>query len=140
VSPDAIVAAGSISIALVVGTAVLTDEISFLGSLFSFGVLAAFTAAQLAVIRLRFTEPDLRRPFRAPLDVRIRGVDVPLPAIVGSVLTFAVFVMALVTHAGARYGGPVWLAAGLVGYGLGRRARGEGVGGRVGAPPRGAAG
>src|SRR5205814_1430369 len=104
----------------------LTDEIAFLASLFSFGVLAAFTAAQLAVIRLRFTEPELARPYRAPFNVRLHGVEVPLPAVVGSVLTLAVFVIALITHAGARYGGPVWLVAGLAVYGLVRRQRGQG--------------
>src|SRR5881396_4087903 len=58
VSPEAIVSAALISIALLVGTAFLTDEVTFLASLFSFGVLLAFTAAQLAVIKLRFTEPE----------------------------------------------------------------------------------
>jgi APA family basic amino acid/polyamine antiporter len=135
VSPEAIVAAAVISIALLLGTSLLTDEIAFLASLFSFGILAAFTAAQLAVIRLRFTEPELRRPYRAPVGVRLRGVDIPLPAIVGSVATFAVFVMALATHAGARYGGPAWLVAGLVVYVLVRRSRGEGMMERVEAPP-----
>ena len=41
----------------------------FLASLFSFGVLLAFTAAQLAVIKLRIDEPDLPRPYRAPFNV-----------------------------------------------------------------------
>ena len=135
VSPQAIVSAALISIALLLGTSVLTDEIAFLASLFSFGVLAAFTAAQLAVIRLRFTEPELARPYRAPFNVRLRGVEVPLPAVVGSVLTLAVFVIALITHAGARYGGPVWLVAGLAVYGLVRRERGEGLLERIAAPP-----
>jgi APA family basic amino acid/polyamine antiporter len=135
VSPQAIVAAVVISIALVLGSSILTDEIAFLASLFSFGVLAAFTAAQLAVIRLRFTEPELERPYRTPLGVRVRGVEVPLPAIVGSIATLAIFVMALATHAGARYGGPAWLLAGLVVYGLVRHGRGEGLLERIEAPP-----
>jgi basic amino acid/polyamine antiporter, APA family len=46
--------------------------------------------------------------------VRIRGVDVPLPALVGAPLTAAVFVLAMITHEGARYAGPAWLAVGLV--------------------------
>src|SRR5207237_10077013 len=66
VPPEAIVAAAAISIALLLISSLLTDTVVFLASLFSFGVLAAFTAAQLAVIRLRFTEPELRRPYRAP--------------------------------------------------------------------------
>ena len=50
-------------------------------------MLLAFTAAQLAVVRLRRTQPDLRRPFRVPLNVRMRGVAVPIPSIVGALLT-----------------------------------------------------
>jgi APA family basic amino acid/polyamine antiporter len=134
VSPEAIVAAALISIALLLGTALMTDEVAFLASLFSFGVLAAFTAAQLAVIRLRFTEPELRRPYRVPGGIRLRGVEVPLPALVGSAATFAVFVIALATHAGARYGGPAWLVTGLVVYALVRRSRGEGLLERIEAP------
>jgi len=134
VSPEAIVAAALISIAILLGTSLLTDEIAFLASLFSFGVLAAFTAAQLAVIKLRFSEPELDRPYRAPFPVRLRGVDVPVPAIVGTVGTLAVFVIALITHAGARYGGPAWLVAGAVVYGLVRRGRGEGLLERIEAP------
>ena len=134
VSPEAIVSAALISIALLVGTAFLTDEVAFLPSLFSFGVLGAFTAAQLAVIKLRFSEPDLPRPYRAPWGVRLRGVEVPLPAVVGSLATFAIFIAALATHPGARYGGPIWLAAGLLVYGLVRRGRGEGLLEHVQAP------
>jgi nucleotide-binding universal stress UspA family protein len=52
---------------------------------------------------------------------------VPLPAVFGAVCTAAIFVVAMVTHAGARYGGPVWLAAGLVVYVMVRRGRGAGL-------------
>jgi APA family basic amino acid/polyamine antiporter len=117
VSPASVVAAAAIAIALLIGTS-FTRAVPFLASLFSFGVLLAFTAAQLAVIRLRRIKPDMRRPFRVPLNVRVRGVAVPVPA---------VFVIAMVTHPGARYGGPVWLAAGLVIYVLVRRSRGAGL-------------
>jgi basic amino acid/polyamine antiporter, APA family len=33
---------------------------------------------------------------------------------VGAVLTFAIWVLSMITHPGARYAGPAWLAAGLV--------------------------
>jgi basic amino acid/polyamine antiporter, APA family len=135
VSPQAIVSAALISIALMIGTSFVNEDIAFLASLFSFGVLAAFTAAQLAVIKLRFSEPELPRPYRAPANVRIRGVEVPLPAIVGAAATFAIWVIALGTHPGARYGGPAWLAAGGVVYFLVRRGRGEGLLEHVAAPP-----
>jgi APA family basic amino acid/polyamine antiporter len=136
VSPQAIVAAALISTALMIGTSFVHDDIAFLASLFSFGVLAAFTAAQLAVIKLRFSEPELPRPYRVPWNVKVRGVEVPVPAIVGSVATFVIWIAAVATHPGARYGGPAWLAAGAIVYGLVRRGRGEGLLQHVHAPPQ----
>ena len=128
VSREAIVTIGLIAIAIVVGTGVFAgDDAAFLASAYSFGVLFAFTAAQLAVIRLRHKEPDLARPFRAKPEVRIRGVLLPLPALIGAPLTFAVWVLALITHPGARYAGPAWLLIGLVVFFLVRRRRETGV-------------
>jgi APA family basic amino acid/polyamine antiporter len=123
VAPQSLVAAGAIAIALVIGTAGVARPIHFLASLYSFGVLLAFTAAQLAVIRLRKTRPDLRRPFRVPFSVR----GIPVPSVIGTVATVLVFIAAMYTHEGARYGGPVWLAVGLGVYVLTRRSSGEGV-------------
>ncbi|HYQ10967.1 MAG TPA: universal stress protein [Gaiellaceae bacterium] len=126
-SPEAVISAAAISIVLLVSTDFTTNSVSFLASLFSFGVLLAFTAAQLAVVRLRFTKPGLERPFRVPLSIRIRGADVPLPSVLGALATAAIFVAAMVTHIGARYGGPIWLAVGVVVYLLVRRSRGTGL-------------
>ena len=135
VSPQAIAAAAVISTVLVIATAsAKKDDVAFLASLYSFGVLLAFTAAQLAVIKLRIDEPDLPRPYRAPFDVRIAGHDLPLPAIVGSVLTFAIWIVAMATHPAARYAGPAWLLAGIVVFVAVRRSRGEGLMERVEAP------
>ena len=126
-SPEAVVAAAAISIVLLLATAFTTNEVGFLASLFSFGVLIAFTAAQLAVVKLRFSKPAAERPFRVPLSIRWRGADVPVPSVLGALATAAIFVAAMATHIGARYGGPVWLAAGGVVYLLVRRGRGAGL-------------
>jgi len=50
-----------------------------------------------------------------------------LPSLVGALLTGAVFVAAMVTHIGARYGGPAWLLAGLVVYLVVRHGSGAGL-------------
>jgi APA family basic amino acid/polyamine antiporter len=123
VAPESILAAALISIGLLVGTAALGHPVLFLASLFSFGVLFAFTAAQLAVIKLRFSEPNRRRPYRVPFTVG----RVPVPSVVGALLTFTVWVIAIATHQGARLAGPVWLVLGLVVYVVVRRSRGEGL-------------
>ena len=101
VSPQAIIAAAAISIALVIGSGLISDDVAFLASLYSFGVLLAFAAAQLAVIRLRMSEPDLPRPFRAPIAAPLIGIPIAI----------AIWIVAMVTHPAARFAGPVWLAA-----------------------------
>src|ERR671938_2137279 len=68
-------------------------------------------------------KPDLRRPFRVPLAWR----GVPVPSAIGALATAAIFVDAMITHRGARYGGPVWLLIGLAVYLLVRRGRGAGL-------------
>ena len=128
VSREALLSVGLLAIAVVVVTGIFGgDDPAFLASTYSFGVLLAFTAAQLAVIRLRQKEPDLARPFRARPEVRIRGVLLPLPALIGAPLTFAVWVLSMITHPGARYAGPAWLLVGLVAYVAVRRTREVGV-------------
>lgn len=118
-----LLATGAIALAVVVGVGITQgeDEATALASLYSFGVLLAFTAAQVAVIRMRITEPDLPRPFRARPEITVRGVRLPLPALIGAPLTLTVFVIAMITHDGARYAGPAWLAVGLVVYYATRR-------------------
>ncbi|HEX4323303.1 MAG TPA: universal stress protein [Gaiellaceae bacterium] len=134
VSPQAIIAVTSISSAIVIASAFLRHDVAFLASVFSFGVLLAFTATQIAVIKLRITEPDLPRPYRTPINITIRGHEIPLPAVFGAILTFAVWVIAIVTHPGARYGGPAWLLVGVIVFVVVRRSHGEGLTERVTAP------
>ena len=64
----------------------------------------------------------------------VRGVEVPLPAVVGALLTAALWVAAVATSEGARIAGPVWLACGVGVYLWSRRAAGETVLGRA-TPP-----
>src|SRR3954451_5616560 len=78
--PAAILGAAAASSTLVILAASVGNEARFLGSLYSFGVLITFTIAQAAVVRLRYTEPDLERPFRVPVNVPIRGRPVPVAA------------------------------------------------------------
>jgi APA family basic amino acid/polyamine antiporter len=128
VSSEAIVLAGALAIALILVTEFGADgDPAFLAGIYSFGVLIAFTAAQLAVIRLRVREPELKRPFRAGPDIRIGSAQIPIPALVGAPLTFAIWILALVTHSGARYAGTLWLAIGLVVFVVVRRVQRHGL-------------
>lgn len=122
ISPAAIISSALIASALlVIGHFIPTEAVRFLAGLFSFGVLLAFTAAQIAVIRLRFTEPELERPFRAPIAA----------AVIGAPLTFGIWVLALATHEATRIAGPLWLLFGALVYVSTRVSAREPVFGRV---------
>ena len=125
----AVVAAGVLLIAKGAG-----QPVRFLASLYSFGVLIAFTAAQVAVVRLRFTEPGLERPFRVAGNVRIRGTEVPVAALIGAPITFAIWIAAIATHDAARVAGPIWVVFGIVVYTSSRLVAHERVLGRVTVP------
>ena len=128
VSSEVIVLAGGLAVGLIVLTEIGADgDPTFLAGLYSFGVLLAFTAAQVAVVRLRVREPGLERPFRARPEVSVRGVVLPLPALVGAPLTLAAWGLALATHPSARYGGALWLLGGIVLFVAVRRSRHRGL-------------
>jgi basic amino acid/polyamine antiporter, APA family len=116
-SPVAILTTAGIASVLLVIADIAGDPAISLASLYSFGVLLAFTAAQLAVLRLRRTEPELKRPFRTP--------GMPYTAYVGAAATAAVWVLSIATHGAARIVGPLWVLAGLVLFVVVRRSRGE---------------
>ncbi|MGN6816882.1 MAG: amino acid permease [Solirubrobacterales bacterium] len=107
---------------------VLPGNTEFLGNLYSFGAMLSFTIAHLSIIALRRRRPDVERPYRAPWNVRWRGSEIPLTAVIGAVGTGAAFVSVTVLHPEARIIGTAWLAAGLGGYLLYRR--------RLGIDPR----
>jgi APA family basic amino acid/polyamine antiporter len=125
IAPASIVSGAAIAAVLLVAAELVGKGVTFLASLYSFGALIAFTAAQLAVIRLRFTEPELARPYRVPGNIRIRGVAVPVAALVGAPITFALWIAALYTHDAARIAGPIWLVLGAILFVAVRKARHE---------------
>lgn len=113
---------------------VVVADIEFLAGLFAFGAMLAFAIAHLSVIRLRFREPDRSVAFRIPWSVRVRGVPVPVPAVIGAATAIAAWVSVLVLHEGARNAGVVWMATGLVLYVAYRKSQGKTLGGRFTIP------
>jgi basic amino acid/polyamine antiporter, APA family len=99
-----------------------TEDLDFLIGIYAFGAMLAFTIAHLSICRLRYSEGDLDRPYRVPMSVRVRGGDLPLPAVFGAVVAAAGWVAVLVVHEPARYVGLGWMAFGLAGYVVYRRA------------------
>jgi basic amino acid/polyamine antiporter, APA family len=95
-----------------------------LGNLYSFGAMLSFTTAHLAVIALRVKDPDRERPYRAPLNVRIGGAEIPLTAVLGGIGTFAAWCAVVALHPEARTVGIPWMVFGMIGYFVYRKRQG----------------
>ena len=113
----------------------LTKDLEFLVGIYAFGALLAFTIAHLSVIRLRYREPDRPRPYRMPFNVPFRGGSLPLPAVLGALVSAVAWVSVLVLHEGARYVGLGWMAFGLALYVIYRTSQEKPLTRRVVVPP-----
>ena len=95
---------------------VLPTDLELLVGIFAYGALLSFFIAHLSVIALRYRERDRPRGYRVPLSIPFRESSLPLPAVLGALLSFAGWACVLVFHTGARYVGTGWLLAGLALY------------------------
>ena len=99
----------------------LPGETSFLGTMYAFGAMLSFTIAHAAVIGLRYRLPEDELVFRARPNLRVRGVDWPVFAVLGGLATAIAWLIIVVQEASTRWAGLGWLAFGFVGYAIYRR-------------------
>lgn len=91
-------------------------SMDFLADLYNFGAMIAFFSAHLSLIYLRIKRPDLKRPFKIPLNVKLFGGSVPITAIIGLIASFSVWCLVVITKPEGRYLGLAWMGAGLIMY------------------------
>ena len=100
------------------------DTISLLADLYAFGAMISFTVAHVSVVWLRHKEPDFRRPFRTPINIRVGKMSVPVLAVLGGLGTFTVWCVVVATHPFGRTVGFIWMGVGLLMYVVYRKAKG----------------
>jgi len=98
------------------------ENLDLLVGIYAFGAMLAFTIAHLSICRLRYSEADRDRPYRVPLSVRVRGGELPLPAVFGAIVCAAGWLAVMIVHERARYVGLGWMALGITLYVVYRRA------------------
>src|SRR5262245_31812662 len=110
---------------IVAALLIVPAQIDLMASVYSLAATFAFATAHLAVMRLRFVEPGLRRPFRMPLNVPFGRSSVPVLSVIGALGIGAVFTQLFFQNIqGSTFIYVGWLAAGLLifaGYRLFRR-------------------
>src|SRR5579884_3667777 len=91
----------------------IPGQADFLGNMYAFGAMLSFTIAHIAVTRLRFKDPERRRPYRGPGRIRLRGRDLPVFAVLGGIGTGLAWVTVTVLHVSVAITGMGWLLLGV---------------------------
>lgn len=85
----------------------------FLAELYNFGAMIAFFFAHLGLIVMRIKKPEMHRPFKIPFNIKVKGYEIPITAILGCFATFAVWILVVVTKPAGRYLGLAWMIVGV---------------------------
>ena len=102
--------------ALLATALVIPADLELLAAIYAFGATLAFTLVHLAVLRLRFREPDRDRPYKIPFGIRVGRAELPFSALLGALLSGVAFASVLYLHDAARFVGLGWLLFGVVLY------------------------
>ena len=106
------------------GVAALTmvpGQTDFLATMYSFGAMLSFTVAHVSVLRLRQRFPDLKRGWKPAWNLRFRGVELPLTAILGGLGTFSAWIVVMALNLRTLVVGAGWMLLGISVYYFYRR-------------------
>jgi len=99
-------------------------EIEFMSAVYSLAATFAFCSAHLSVMRLRFIEPALHRPYRMPWNIKFGRDSIPILSLVGALFIGTVFTQLIFQNiSSSTFIFMGWLALGVLTYLLYRRYR-----------------
>jgi basic amino acid/polyamine antiporter, APA family len=104
--------------------AILPGQADFLGVIYAFGAMLSFTMAHASVVALRWKRPEVERPWRSPVALRIGGRELPLLAVLGGTATGIALIVATVLDERVLVAGPGWMLMGVALYFFYRRRQG----------------
>jgi APA family basic amino acid/polyamine antiporter len=91
-------------------------NLTHIAELYNFGAMLSFALAHLSLLGLRIRKPELARPFRIGMNLRVGRSLLPITAILGFLGTAAVWVDVIFTKPAGRNLGFIWMGVGLVSY------------------------
>jgi APA family basic amino acid/polyamine antiporter len=104
--------------------ALIPGETELLATMYSFGAMLSFTIAHVSLIRLRIRYPDKERLWKAPLNVRWRGKEIPMVAVIGALGTGAAWIVVMALNTRTLVLGSIWMLIGIGTYVTYRRRQG----------------
>ncbi|HTU13832.1 MAG TPA: universal stress protein [Solirubrobacterales bacterium] len=99
----------------------IPGQAAFLATMYSFGAMLSFTIAHAAVIGLRRKYPDAKREWKPKFNFSVRGVSVPISAVLGGIGTFLAWLVVMVLNPVTLAVGSAWLVVGIGIYFIYRR-------------------
>ena len=108
------------------GIAIGSKEIDLMSAVYSLAATFAFCSAHLSVMRLRFVEPDLYRPYRMPGNIKFGRDSIPVLSLVGAIAIGTVFTQLMFQNiSNSTYIYLGWLVLGVISFVLYRNHRKE---------------
>ena len=92
------------------------DVFKNMGALYAVGSLLAFMFAHASIISLRIRRPELLRPFKVGWNIKIKGRELPVSAILGICALSVIWVIILITQPYSRWVGLGWMVVGIIIY------------------------
>ena len=96
-----------------------------LGNMYAFGATLGYMIVFVSLIVLRFKDPYSPRPYKMPVNMKIKSqgsvIDFPLLGILGFIGVSFILFEVILTHAIGRIAGPAWVIICLVYYFLWRK-------------------
>jgi APA family basic amino acid/polyamine antiporter len=87
-----------------------------MGALYAVGSLLAFMFAHASIISLRIRRPDMPRPFKLGGNIKIKGRELPLSALIGFCALALIWIIILITQPYSRWVGLGWMVLGIIIY------------------------
>lgn len=94
------------------------NALQSLAEMYAFSAAINYLLVFVALLRLRFKDPDTPRTFRVPWNVPVHRngeqYEIPIVGVIGLLFLCAVLGMVVLTNPIGRVAGPIWVLAGLV--------------------------
>jgi amino acid transporter len=93
---------------------ILSSKLEDVAGLFAFGAMISYTIAHISIIAMRIRHPEMKRPYRIPINMKFRKWEIPVTAVIGAIAFFLLWLSVVITQEYAREVGIPFILVGLL--------------------------